>query len=395
MNSKANGASSSFIGGRPSTRGGRGRACARGSPHRRRTRGPPRARRRRGCGRSTTIEPVEPFVRAIEIVRRHQDRQPAATRSRTERRIASSVAASTPVVGSSSSSSCGSCAIARATNVRCCWPPERSEMCRFASAPQIERGDAHRRRRAGRRARNARERAQARKAPHRDDVPHVDRKAVVDVFDLWHVADRPGRERARAACEDARSSPLSGLMRPATVLSSVDFPDPLGPTMPSASPVRDDVIALERGNALVAHDELGHVDARSSQRVDDRVGIEVDHPDVVGDLRVGSHRIVVEIRDGPDPGFVARAPARAWGCTRARRRPRGRGSAAPAGRGRRCGTGWARRRRSARSPRRPAARSAPRNSRGRCGRRSACGGRRASSRSCARVRAARATSLAS
>ncbi len=63
---------------------------------------------------------VEPFVDAVEVMRRRQDGEAPAESRSTMLRSASSVAASTPVVGSSSSSSCGSCAIARATNARCC-----------------------------------------------------------------------------------------------------------------------------------------------------------------------------------------------------------------------------------------------------------------------------------
>ena len=42
---------------------------------------------------------------------------------------------STPIVGSSSSSSSGLRMRARAMNARCCWPPERLRMCRRASLP--------------------------------------------------------------------------------------------------------------------------------------------------------------------------------------------------------------------------------------------------------------------
>jgi hypothetical protein len=48
--------------------------------------------------------------------------------------------------------------------------------------------------------------------------------------------------------------PLSGTTSPAIVLSSVDFPEPFGPTMPSAMPgLEGQVDAVERDQTLVAH----------------------------------------------------------------------------------------------------------------------------------------------
>src|SRR5690606_23313004 len=47
-------------------------------------------------------------------------------------KIVRSLPASTPAKGSSKNSSTGSCARARAMNMRCCWPPERRRICRCA-----------------------------------------------------------------------------------------------------------------------------------------------------------------------------------------------------------------------------------------------------------------------
>ena len=87
-------------------------------------------------------QPVEPFVDAVEIVGRHDHRHPAGDQFAHDVAQRSSVFASTPVVGSSSSSSFGSCAIARATNTRCCCPPERFAIGRFAKCVHLDRFSA-------------------------------------------------------------------------------------------------------------------------------------------------------------------------------------------------------------------------------------------------------------
>src|SRR5579875_3882500 len=78
-------------------------------------------------------------------------------------------------------------------------------------------------------------RTQVRKPAHRDDVPHAHREAPSTSSPCGTYPTFPGGKR-RGRFPKTSMIPAAGSMRPATALRSVDFPEPFGPTIPSASP---------------------------------------------------------------------------------------------------------------------------------------------------------------
>ena len=184
--------------------------------------------------------------------------RPRRRSSRSSR--ASRALTSTPVNGSSSRSTCGSCASARARKTRCCCPPERSPTGRAREVGDGELLEAARHDVAVRRLR-APQPAQATVAPHHDDVAHRDREAPVDLLALRHVGDgfapAPAGRRSRSSMLPPRTG-----SSPTSALKSVDLPAPFGPDDGDLAAVRHvERDVLQRGAAAVVHGEVRHGEA--------------------------------------------------------------------------------------------------------------------------------------
>ena len=182
---------------------------------------------------------------------------PPATSPRTTSRSASSVAASTPVVGSSSSSSLrllrdrardeDALLLAAGEIARCAGRASGS----MSTALERVRDDLAivLRRNAARSA--AAEIAPSRRRPTRS--PETTNRRL-------RPAARRRSSRAAAcaaACRARAARRSSAAAARRSSLSSVDFPEPFGPMMPSASPkCTVERRAVERGEVVVAHDEV-------------------------------------------------------------------------------------------------------------------------------------------
>ena len=153
---------------------------------------------------------VEPVVDAIEIVRRHQHRQPAADelahdlaqrffRRRVDagRRFVEQQQLRAPA---RSRGRRRRAAAGRRRAARCAGPRVRSMPTtreRLDDRFAIVRAEAL-------------PKVQARKTPHRDDVPDGRRERPVHRFDLRHVGDRSRAGVSAASDPSTQSSPLDG-----------------------------------------------------------------------------------------------------------------------------------------------------------------------------------------
>ena len=120
---------------------------------------------------------------------------PDSLRSPSRCSTACRVVMSTPEVGSSSSSSSGWPVSARARNIRCCWPPESSRMCRPARSAMPRRSrDAIT---SARSAAVAPEPRPALRAAHQHALEDRHREVPVDGLQLRARRPRAGRAGAR------------------------------------------------------------------------------------------------------------------------------------------------------------------------------------------------------
>ena len=126
--------------------------------------------------------------------------------------------------GSSNSIRRGCSTSARAIATRCCWPPESCAGIAIARARQLHQLQHRVARAPGFRRRPALQlQAEGDVAEHR----HMRKQRVV----LEHHAEAALLRSAdgRCAAPSIHSSPSLAGMRPATMLSAVDLPQPLGP----------------------------------------------------------------------------------------------------------------------------------------------------------------------
>ena len=193
---------------------------------------------RRAEGEDAPVEheqPVEPVVDAIEIVRRHDDRQPAVDelayddaqclfglRVDAGRRL---VEQQQPRLLRDRARDEDALLLAARQVGDVTHPPARP-----CSPPRARRA-----RRRGRARRSAARTAAARSAPSQ--------RRPTRLPGTTSRRPRPAARRrsfpaagARLRSQVRTARRCVGVNRPAIVLSSVDFPEPLGPTMPSASP---------------------------------------------------------------------------------------------------------------------------------------------------------------
>ena len=156
----------------------------------------------------------------------------SSCRRRSHSRSSARTLASSAPNGSSSSSTRGSTASARASAIRWRWPPESWRRVALGVAGQPDD------RRAARRPARATRvlRLLADRQPERDVVAHghvLERGVVLeDEADL-----APLRRHARSRRRRRSSTrPASGCSSPAMIRSSVDLPEPLGPSSAVSEP---------------------------------------------------------------------------------------------------------------------------------------------------------------
>ncbi len=194
---------------------------------------------------------VEPVRRAVEVVGRHQHRQPVgheAAHEPQQRLLGRRVDPGGGLVEQQQERLLSD----RAGDEDALLLPARE----LADVPAGQLAEVERLDRAVDRApvvgRERPERPQARVAPHRDHVAHADREAPVDVLDLRHVADRPGRQPVGRLALDAHGA-AGRLDQPGDRLEQRGLARPVGPDdahRRSAGQVERD--PGERGDALVA-----------------------------------------------------------------------------------------------------------------------------------------------
>ena len=162
---------------------------------------------------------------------------------RSNRRISARTETSSDEVGSSSTTTLGWVARARAMLTRCCWPPDR--LVRIAVAEgQIERNELHQ---------VLHPRRQLTPAQLRVDQQRLGDRGSDAYARVERLVGLPGR-RSRMSRRQFRNSvasapticrpstsivPASDFSRPSTQRATVDFPEPLSPTSPSEVPARD------------------------------------------------------------------------------------------------------------------------------------------------------------
>ena len=133
--------------------------------------------------------------------------------------------------GSSSSSTCGSMASARASATRCCWPPESWWAYLSACSPSPTRSSIS----AARRPRVAWSRPRSLR-PNSTFVEHGQvREQAVGLEHHPHVA-LVGRHPGQVVAADRRRCPTSASSRPARMRSAVVLPQPDGPSSATNSP---------------------------------------------------------------------------------------------------------------------------------------------------------------
>ena len=217
------------------------------------SRGVPRASTRR----STTSEPIEPFVDAIEIVRGHQHGQTVGNELRddfAQRLFGGGVNAGRRFV--------------EQQEFRFLSERARHECSLLLSAGEIrnrtarERGHIRRRR-----ARAARPRGRANQNAARNSVARngPSRRRPRPSPEMTNRRLRPAARRRSSPRASSRGVELSTRARrsrraaiPRSILSSVDFPEPFGPddSKRFTDSVRRTSALFKRGKIVVAHDQI-------------------------------------------------------------------------------------------------------------------------------------------
>ena len=211
-------------------------ACARGSPRRRRPRRLRAACRARGRGGRARAAGRTILRRDRDRASSIEHRHPPATNSRTTCRSASSVAGVDAGRRLVEQQQLAAPARSRARRRRAAAGRRRDARCGASRRSLMFTASSARCTTSRSCAPKPLPEMQPRETPHRHDVPHGCGKRPIHRFDLRHVGDRARRQSVAAAMPSTPARRWSASSRPAMVLSSVDFPEPLGPTMPSASP---------------------------------------------------------------------------------------------------------------------------------------------------------------
>ena len=220
---------------------------------------------------------------------------------------------STPAVGSSSSSSCGSCRMQAASARRCFQPPESWPASWRPRAPRPSRSSAALDRLAALRHR-VDPRDEVEVLAHAQVLPEAEALGHVADLALDRRAPRSGcRGRGRCRC------PPSGVSRPQSMRMVVVLPLPLGPRKPKISPsqhaqreVLDDALAAE---ALAQPRDVDRRPARSPLMAP-RAGTSTGWP--------GCSRAARPARAPPRPGRPASRGSRGCRSPAACTRPRAR-----------------------------------------------------------------------